>query len=124
MNNQLSMFETARGVPGSHADLPLGDSAPRAPYAPDSDTSKEAAEYIQPHLQRMETLVLDAILAICKAGKRGATVFDVMDWLNLSKDNVAPRFTGLKDKGLIRKTERRLPRLDAETKAWAYEVIA
>jgi len=100
---------------------------PRAAYARNSDTSKEAAVFIQPHIERMEALVLDAIVAVCASGKRGATVFDVVRWLGLDKDNVAPRFTSLKDKRLIRKTERRLAhpeRTDSTTHAWAWEVIA
>ena len=126
---QLPLFdqEIALERVGRGARPSRGAARSRAPYQKSSDTSKAAAEYVKPHLQRMETIVLDAILLICATGKRGATVFDVMRWTGLDKDNVAPRFTSMKDRGLIQKTEKRLShpeRPGSMTLAWAWEVIA
>ena len=114
MSTQLSIFDDPRPR--------VRREAPHAPYAPVSDTSKAAALYIAPKLQRMEQLVLDAIVAICATGKRGATVFDAMNWTGLRKDSVGPRMTSLAQNGLIRKTEKRHPREDADTWCWAWEL--
>lgn len=71
-----------------------------APFALDSATSKGAAREIEPHLERLEFLVLVAI-----EFHGGLCAFEIERELGLAGNTVRPRLVALCAKGLIRKTD-------------------
>lgn len=73
-----------------------------APFVQGSRTSEAAAESIQPDLQRLEKLVVDAVRA---RGPSGATSDEIEVLLNLPHQTVSARFAGLKKRGVLIETE-------------------
>jgi len=71
---------------------------PKAPYVKGSSTSKAAAHAIEPHLGRLERLVMDAIEA---AGANGLTDKEMERQLNLEHETGSPRRCRLVDLGLV-----------------------
>ena len=85
---------------GEPVDLPL--------FAKDSDTSEAAARKVAPAVSDLEAEVFDAIAA----SKNGLTVDEVISALGRGpdwKNTIAPRVTGLKQRGLIVDSGRRRP---------------
>lgn len=78
-------------------------------FAPGSDTSRAAAENVQPRVAGLLRKVYDAIKA---SGKLGLTTDEVMAVLGKGpdeKNTIAPRVTTLKQSGLIVDSKRRRP---------------
>jgi DNA-binding MarR family transcriptional regulator len=69
-----------------------------APFS-DSDTSRDAAKAIIPHIERLEAAVLDALVLT-----GGACAFEVQERLGMAGDTVRPRLVSLEAKGLAVKT--------------------
>lgn len=77
---------------------------PVAPGYQDTDTSKAAADAINPAVPLLRTMVLEAVTA---AGSLGITADECAVKLRLSILSVRPRFTELKLKGKIRDSGER-----------------
>lgn len=75
-------------------DLP--PAGPAAPFNRGSDTSREAAEAIEPHVQRLERIVLAAVRA---TGAKGATCDEVEAETGLSHQTASARVNALKREG-------------------------
>jgi len=85
----------------SPAQLSLFDigSTETAPYQPDSDTSREAAERIEPDIASLRGQVL-AYLRDC--GDCGATDEEMQDMLAMNPSTQRPRRIELRDAGFVR----------------------
>lgn len=79
------------------------DSEPEAPYQRHSETSKEAAERIEPNLASLRGKVL-AYIRNC--GHRGATDDEVQIALCMNPSTQRPRRIELWTWGWVRKTDR------------------
>lgn len=93
--HQLPLFDetVARERLGrSTADLPGRGSTSRAPYAPDSNTSKAAAEYITPFTSTLRAQVYAKIFV---AGAYGATADEICESLHARRNSIAPRLCEL-----------------------------
>jgi len=75
-----------------------------APYAPDSDTSKAAAEYITPFTSTLRAKVYAKIFV---SGAYGATADELAHALGIVRNSAAPRCTELQEMKLIRDSGRR-----------------
>jgi DNA-binding MarR family transcriptional regulator len=67
------------------------------PYVKSSDTSRDAAESMRPHVSGMEMTVL-----YCVREWGGATCDEIEDRMKLAHQTVSARLKGLRDKGLIK----------------------
>ena len=104
---QLSFFddEEAAAVKAHADDLALKRAcAGRAPYVPSSDTSREAAESIEPHLNALQRKVLEFIR---ERGAHGATDKEIQAGLGMKGSTQRPRRIELRDAGLIQPTGMR-----------------
>lgn len=63
------------------------------------ETSRQAAESVEPHLERLEEMVLNAILS-----NGGATCDEAEALTGLSHQTCSARFNALKGRGLIEQT--------------------
>lgn len=77
-----------------------------APYVRSSDTSREAAESIEPHLAHLERVVLDAVAG---TGPAGATCDEIERATGLSHQTASARVRGLFQKRKIETTGDRRP---------------
>ncbi len=75
-----------------------------APYARGSDTSRAAAESVEPHLSRLERIVFEYI---DKQGHEGATCWEVEKGCGLMHQTASARIKALKDAGRIRATNQK-----------------
>jgi hypothetical protein len=86
-----------------------------AAYQAHSDTSKEAAAEISPHVSRLESLVLDAIRY-----SDGLTDEEGQERLSLSGNTYRPRRSSLADKGLVRDSgDRRINSSGRKAASWS-----
>ncbi len=74
------------------------------PYQPSSDTSREAAVAIQPHLNKLQSKVLRFLT---ERGEHGATDEEIQTALEMSPSTQRPRRIELAGKGLIVKSEEK-----------------
>lgn len=77
------------------------------PYQPGSETSKQAAEEIIPHVSRLQRVVF---LAVQSRGSLGATRKEVESITGLLTQTVTPRLNELEHSGLIRKQRQTVHR--------------
>lgn len=77
-----------------------------APFVPGSDTSREAAESVQPHLERLEAKVLHAIRS---GGDGGLTDDEGEHVLGLAHQTYSARRRALVQKGLVEASDQRRP---------------
>jgi hypothetical protein len=77
----------------------MSRSYPHQPGARDTDTSREAADAMQPHAARLQGMVLDAI---SDAGATGLTSEECAARLNLNPAAAQPRTTELRKLGRIK----------------------
>jgi hypothetical protein len=75
-----------------------------APFAPKSDTSREAAEQIRPQAANLRESVLRAML---KTPGEGATAEEIEELTGLAGNTVRPRLIELVERGQIAKTDRK-----------------
>lgn len=71
---------------------------PTAPYAPNSSTSRAAAEAIRDHINRLQSGILTAFLA---AGEEGFTTEEACSATFIAGNTMRPRLIELREKGLI-----------------------
>ena len=83
-------------------DLPL---FAYVPYVKSSDTSRDAAESMRPHVSAIER----AVLAWVRDWRMGATCDEVECGMGLSHQTASARLKGLADKGLIKDSGARRP---------------
>tara|TARA_R110000824_G_scaffold163509_1_gene339262 strand:- start:619 stop:1020 length:402 start_codon:yes stop_codon:yes gene_type:complete len=94
----------------------LAGSDDSAPYIPGSDTSKDAAAEIAPHLGRLQALVFDYIES---RGGVGATDEEVQDALGISSSTQRPRRVELIGKGLIKRAaSKRKTKSGRDAQVW------
>lgn len=79
---------------------------PDRPGHRNTDTSREAAEALSPHLGRLQAL---SNAAICAAGPRGLTKYETSDTLGIDYTAIHPRISELRKKGLVVDSGRRRP---------------
>lgn len=101
MSDNLDLFSNFAAAPE-----PEPSRYPDAPAFRATDTSREAAEELAPHLGRLQVLVLGAIEA---AGERGLTADETCDVLRLDRWTVQPRTSELRAKLKIRDSGQRRP---------------
>lgn len=77
----------------------MSPSYPYHPGARDTDTSRDAAEAMQPHAARLQGMVMDAIAS---AGAVGMTAEECARALNIDRAAAQPRTTELRKLGRIR----------------------
>lgn len=102
-----------------HGGSPENDQTPRYPHTPGHrgvDTSMEAAEAMQPHVGRIQRMVL---AAVTDAGEKGLTSEECCGVLGLDRWTVQPRTTELKLKGFIRPSgEKRFNSTGKRARVW------
>ena len=85
-----------------------------APFVRESDTSEQAALSVQPHLPRLERVVLTAI-----ADGGGRTSDEVEQATGLAHQTVSARIRGLVQRGLLADSgERRVTRSGRKAAVW------
>ena len=87
-------------------DLEPPAATPPAPHVRGSETSKAAAETIQPHAGRLRELVCRFL---ADRGEQGATDEELCEALNLQSDTGRARRCGLRDTGHVTDSGRRRP---------------
>jgi hypothetical protein len=86
-----------------------------APYAPDSDTSEQAAAEIKPHISRLQRIVLKAIAA----APLGLTCQEAEKQTKLEHPTVSARICELHQKRLVFDSgARRLTRSGRNATVW------
>jgi hypothetical protein len=83
------------------------DDVPGYPFSPapgKTDTSKEAADAMQPHCGRLQA---DALAAIREAGEDGHTADEVVDRRGGNRWSIQPRISELRQMGLVVDSGRR-----------------
>lgn len=89
---------------------------PTAPYVPWSDTSKQAAASIEPHLARLERIVFEVV---ARAGAVGLTAQEIEETHGIPGNTVRPRLVALCRKGMVRDSgERRNTRSGRRAVVW------
>jgi len=117
-NAQLTFADVDDSPRPTPVPTPPAPPAPKAnaPFAFGSDTSQDAAESIQPHLNRLCGIVLDAIGA---AGSRGMTCDEVEASLDLRHQTASARVHELGRSGkIVDSGERRVTRSGRKAAVW------
>jgi predicted ArsR family transcriptional regulator len=74
------------------------------PYVRGSDTSRDAAESMRPHVSELEREILEFVRS-----DGGATCDEVEDCMGIAHQTASARLKGLADKGLIKDSGARRP---------------
>ena len=90
------------------------------PYVRGSDTSRDAAESMRPHVSAIER---DVLAFVKRAGAMGTTCDEIEDRMKLAHQTASARLKGLADKGLIKDSGVRRPTRSGRA-ARVYVVVA
>lgn len=89
------------------------------PYIRSSETSRQAAKAIEPHLSKQEALVMMCLMSAYAFENNGLTDEQIQGWTGLEASSARPRRVALCEKGKIKDSgERRNTRSGRPAVIW------